>query len=99
MRTSDSPARHRYPATYGQNGRGARPVRKSPDPERADRLADQTAPFVAHPGLVLRRCLGHGQAGAAEHPERELDQAVEGPVFQVAAVDQVADEVLDEPVG
>src|ERR1700751_4290276 len=69
------------------------------DPERADRLADEVAPFVAHLGLVRRRCLGHGEAGAAEHPERELDQAVERLVAEVAGLDQVLDEPLHQPVG
>src|SRR6516225_6074865 len=69
------------------------------DPQRRDRLADEVAPLVADAGLVRRRRLGHGQARATEHPEGELDQGVEGAVFQVTAVDQVADEALDEPVG
>src|SRR5215467_12266935 len=69
------------------------------DPERADRLADEIAPFVPHPGLVPGRGLGHSEPGAAEHPERVLDQAVERPVLQVPAVDQVPDELLDQPVG
>src|SRR5437660_2805223 len=99
MRHLRQSARHRYPATYGQKGRGARPAGKSPDPERPDRLADEMAPLVAHPQLVIRRRLGNREAGAAEHPEGELDQRVEGPVVQVPAVDQVADEPLDQPVG
>src|SRR5215470_2541586 len=57
------------------------------------------APFVPDPGLVFGRCLGHGEPGAAEHPERELDQAVERPVLHVPALDQIPDELLDQPVG
>src|SRR5262249_14499378 len=56
------------------------------------------APLVPHPGLVRRRCLGDGEAGAAEHPEGELDQAVESLAIQAAAFDQVPDEALDQPV-
>src|SRR6266702_4993535 len=99
MRHLRRSARHRYPATYGQNGHGARTAGKSPDPERPHRLADEMAPLVAHPCLVLRRRLGHREAGAAEHPEGELDQRVEGPVGQVPGPGQVADEPLDQPVG
>ena len=73
--------------------------RRLPDPQRADRLADEVAPLVPHPGLVPGRRLGDGEPGAAEHPEGEPDQAVERGVAQVAAVDQVAQEALDQPVG
>ena len=69
-----------------------------PDPQRTDRLADQVAPFVTHPGLVQRRCLGDGEPGAAEHLEGELDQAVEGLAIEAAALDQVPDEPLDQRV-
>src|SRR5256885_7333567 len=90
---------HRYPETYGQNGRRAQPVSKPPDPEGTERLGDETAPLVTHSRLVQRRRLRHGEAGPAEHPEGELDQRVESRAVQVAAVHQVADEPLDQPVG
>src|SRR5579859_3631396 len=87
-----------YPETYGQIGCRARAAGKSADPERSDRLADEMTPFVAHPRLVLRCRLGDGEAGPAEHPERELDQRVEALAVQVPTVDQVPDEVPDQAV-
>src|SRR5215813_4377824 len=69
------------------------------DPQRADRLADEVTPLVAHPGLVRRRRLGDGQPGAAEHPEGELNQAVKGAAVQAPAFHQIPDEPLDQAVG
>src|SRR6516164_7049349 len=57
-----------------------------PDAQGTNRLPDEVTPFVAHPGLVRWRCLGDGEPGAAEHPEGELHQAVEGAAIQAAAL-------------
>src|SRR5204862_4397519 len=67
--------------------------------QAGDGLADEVAPLLAQPGPVGFGCLGEREPGAAEHPEREPDQAAARPVGQVAGVDQGGDEALDQAVG
>src|ERR1041384_556976 len=85
MRYLRRSARHRYRQHTGKSAGAPGGRGKSADPERRHGLADEMTPFVTHPWLVLRSGLGDREAGAAEHPEGELDLRAEGPAVQVPA--------------